>query len=115
MQRISISTPEPGQAYPQGTPPAGFLDRLALFVNAPVARMLSLLECPLCGAEDSATVIMVFGADNRVYGTTGQIEHFVIDHHYLPPDDFIAAVLTGPEPGTSAYQEKVAQASAATR
>jgi hypothetical protein len=31
------------------------------------------------------------------------IYHYVVDHHYLPPEEFISAVLDGPLPDSPEY------------
>jgi hypothetical protein len=35
-----------------------------------------------------------------VYAAPALIYHYVVEHHYKPPQEFIDAVLTGPQPGS---------------
>ncbi len=50
--------------------------------------------------------IRVFGENDQIYAAPTLIYHYVVKHHYCPPDDFVTAVLTGPLPGTSAYEAR---------
>ena len=53
--------------------------------------------------------IRVFGQDGTIYAAPNLIYHYVVDHHYRPPDLFIQAVLGGVQPGTSNYHELLCQ------
>lgn len=35
-----------------------------------------------------------------IYAAPALIYHYVVKHHYIPPQKFIEAVLTGPQPGS---------------
>lgn len=39
-----------------------------------------------------------------VYAAPALVYHYVVDHQYRPPDEFIEAVLQGPPPGSEAHQ-----------
>jgi len=39
-----------------------------------------------------------------VYAAPDLIYHYVVEHHYCPPDEFIQAVLEGPLPGSLEYE-----------
>jgi hypothetical protein len=38
-----------------------------------------------------------------VYAAPALIYHYVVEHHYKPPQEFIDAVLIGPQPGSSEH------------
>jgi hypothetical protein len=40
----------------------------------------------------------------RVYAAPDLIGHYVEAHGYCPPEEFIAAVLGGPEPGSAVWR-----------
>jgi hypothetical protein len=39
-----------------------------------------------------------------VYAAPALIYHYVVEHNYLPPQEFVDAVLTGPQPGSNEHQ-----------
>ncbi len=47
--------------------------------------------------------IRVIG-ESAIYAAPALIYHYVVDHEYKPPDDFIQAVMTGPQPGSEAHR-----------
>ena len=47
--------------------------------------------------------IRVVGAKG-VYASPTLISHYVAEHHYAPPADFLHGVLRGPGPTSEAYQ-----------
>ena len=48
-------------------------------------------------------LICVVGQDSKVYLSPDLIFHYVLDHHYAPPGEYVDAVLSGPRPGTVSY------------
>lgn len=52
----------------------------------------------LGGAE-----IRVIG-DEDIFAAPDLIYHYVADHHYLPPDEFVNAVMHGPQPDSAEFR-----------
>jgi hypothetical protein len=50
--------------------------------------------------------IRVFGHDGRVYAAPNFIYHYVVVHHYQPPEEFVEAVLAGPLPRSPEYEAR---------
>jgi hypothetical protein len=48
--------------------------------------------------------IRVFGEYETIYAAPTLIYHYVSEHHYKPPVEFVRAVLTGPRPPSDAYR-----------
>lgn len=106
-----------GQEYPKGQVSEPFVERLWTFCLFPVNQMRGYHECDLCteptfgvrfqrGEEQlwlGSAEIRVFGLDDTAYAAPNMIYHYIVDHHYLPPDVFIRAVLEGPLPDTPEY------------
>jgi hypothetical protein len=106
------------QPYPQGVPPSLFIDRLWEFCKVPVHGTLGIHDCELCQppitiyrVERAGEIaflgtaeIRVFGSEAKVYAAPTLIYHYVLDHQYLPPEEFIQAVLAGPLPSSAEYQ-----------
>ncbi|MFK7804791.1 MAG: hypothetical protein AB8G95_24375 [Anaerolineae bacterium] len=53
--------------------------------------MLGAAEIRVIGNED------IFAAPDLIY-------HYVADHNYLPPDEFIEAVMSGPSPDSAEFK-----------
>jgi hypothetical protein len=104
------------QPYLQGEVPAGFTERLWAFCRTRVNQTRGFHDCEFCSAnshtprrgEETITIgsaeIRVFGSDGRVYAAPNLIYHYVVEHHYEPPEEFISAVLDGPLPQSPDYE-----------
>jgi len=89
-----------------------FIERLWAHCQNYVREFRGYHECELCsepawpyigkrGNEELAlgsAEIRVSGKNGVVYAAPNLIYHYVIDHHYLPPEEFIQAVLESPLP-----------------
>jgi hypothetical protein len=51
----------------------------------------------------------VFGSDGRTYAAPTLVYHYVVRHHYSPPEEFVRAVLTAPLPDTPEYDARAGQ------
>src|SRR5262249_8758090 len=60
-------------------------------------------ECEFCGKARSSSEFEVPGL-GVVYCAPDMITHYVEEHEYRPPQEFIDAVLVSPPPGTSEYR-----------
>jgi hypothetical protein len=103
------------QSFNQGPVPAEFSDRLELICERwddgvealewPVAA--GPHTCELCGDFHAAGFVGVPG-DGILFVAPEMVAHYVDDHGYLPPADFVEAVLACPIPGTEEYELAVA-------
>ncbi len=112
---LAVGWLQPGRPFDVGETPAEFLPALLPFCLPPetVCPWPGLPLCPLCrqpvilpGEDRSAahlTEIRVIG-ETEIYAAPALIYHYVEAHHYQPPDEFIAAVLQGPAPGTAEHR-----------
>ena len=110
-------------AYPQGEAPVGFLDRLWAFCRERVNLTRGVHECELCseptfgvrvqcGDEElwlGSAEIRVFSREGSTYAAPNLIYHYVVEHHYRPPEEFIQAVLAGPLPDSPEYLARAEQ------
>lgn len=105
--------------YPKGDVSVEFLDRLWLIWDeAPINPMWGYHPCELCKSPDypvhikrvegkiplGATEIRVVSSNGIVYASPNLILHYISEHKYLPPSEFIEAVMNGPLPSTSVYK-----------
>ncbi len=112
---LAVGWLQSGRSFDVGETPPGFLPALLPFCLPPatVCPWPSPPQCPICrarivlpGEQDGAgklTEIRVIG-ETEIYASPALIYHYVADHHYRPPDEFIAAVLQGPAPGTAEHR-----------
>jgi hypothetical protein len=108
---------DPAFPFPTGMPPRGFPERLSEFVAASKASGISPMfgvfpgghHCELCddGAAHGAANIGVPSGD-IIFIAPALVAHYVADHQYLPPDEFVAALIHSPLPGTFAYRGRLA-------
>ncbi|MGK5641695.1 hypothetical protein ACSNOK_25745 [Streptomyces sp. URMC 126] len=120
---LAIGWLDPAHAFPRGAAPRGFAEALGeLCLRAAHARTRGRHSCPFPhgapGSGSPGTVgpegrtAPLGGAEVRVVAADGTwliapdlVLHYVTDHGYLPPDDFVEAVLGGrdaphgPRPG----------------
>ena len=103
------------QPFNQGSVPAEFSTRLDLICERwddgvealewPDAR--DAHTCELCGDFHAAGSVAVPG-DGILFVAPEMVAHYVDEHGYLPPADFVEAVLACPIPGTDEYASAVA-------
>lgn len=99
-------------AFPRGPVPGAVLDRLAwLCIHEPQEQKRGLHACELCPYDDHAWYHVVRdgerphvlgSAEVRVrgestsYAAPDLVLHYIVDHGYLPPPDFLAQVAALP-------------------
>lgn len=112
---LAVGWLQPGRPFDVGETPPDFLPALLPFCLPPetVCPWAQPPTCPLCrqrialpgeqrGAT-SLTEIRVIG-ETEIYAAPALIYHYVQAHHYRPPDEFVAAVLQGPPPGSAEHR-----------
>src|SRR5262252_3924445 len=90
------------EAFPTGESMPGFAERLKLFCEQPILLTMGYHTCELCGRERGNGEIRVLGTE-RFYAAPVLILHYVTQHEYRPPDEFIRTVMEGPLPGTKEF------------
>ena len=109
--------------HPTGSVTDAFVECLWEFCRIKVEATRGLHECDLCPKLEpgrqvtragetlwlGSAEIRVF-AEGVMYAAPNLIYHYVVDHRYLPPDEFVRAVLDGrPRPGSAEYAALVAE------
>ena len=109
-----------GQTFETGACPPGFLDRLAWFcVNQNDRATRGIHYCEICSNDETkqdtefgggefqsaislhradqtrllGTAEITIDAGERIYAAPNLILHYVAGHFYLPPEDFVRAVM----------------------
>jgi hypothetical protein len=102
-------------SYRTGAAPAGFVDRLRSFC-AGWGDSVEALQWPVAGGPHTCELCDEFRASGNLGVPAGAIlfvapqmvAHYVEQHGYLPPQEFVDAVLAAPAPGTAEYAQAVA-------
>jgi len=104
--------------YPTGDTSIEFQTRLLMFCKGVVNGTRGWHECEFCPAKPydpmaendldplGTAEIRVFHK-GRIYAAPNLIYHYVAEHHYRPPEEFIDAVLNAPIPSSSEYEQLI--------
>jgi hypothetical protein len=106
------------QPYATWNAPPDFLAKLWRYCRTPAVVWRHMLFCAKCSFkaeipctetwDDQQLVlgtgeIRVFGKGETVYAAPDMVFHYVKQHHYHPPTDFIEAVNQGEDPSSEFY------------
>jgi hypothetical protein len=94
------------QPFSQGFADPAFMDKLKLFYESRVRQSRGFHICPFCEArqfgistEMSGKTLILGSAEievkdeqGRVFVAPDLLYHYITEHHYLPPKEFIEAV-----------------------
>ncbi len=118
---LNIGWLSPEMPFQQGNVPWLFVERLKAHCTGPLFNSSAMRHpCELCHASSAIQAwvvpavpsdiacgtgeIRVEGTDGRLYAAPQLVLHYVVAHHYCPPDEFIQAVIDGPLPGSLHHQ-----------
>lgn len=107
--------------FPKGKVSDTFLDRLWVFCRTPIAVTRGFHVCQFCNMSPNSVPIIqrgneslkvgyaelrVFGNEDTIYAAPDLVYHYVEKHNYIPPQEFIDAVLKSPLPSSQDYRAK---------
>jgi hypothetical protein len=87
-----------------------FYEKLCEFNKKPwgFSQFLGYHECNLCQFEGKLGIKNIFVPhNNKIYVCPELITHYINDHLYLPPNEFIEAVLDCPPQNSMVYLKKI--------
>lgn len=100
--------------YPVGKTSIELQSRLLEYCKTPVNVTRGRHLCPFCkfSEEELENLDITYYSNaeirvihsNGVFAAPTLVWHYVTEHQYLPPQEFIDAVLNGPPPSSIAYQ-----------
>jgi len=88
-----------------GKPDEEILERLKIHCQNDVNPTFGIHPCELCGNVSGSAEIRVFGRDDKIYAAPSLIWHYMAEHHYQPPAEFLQAIQEGPLPDTPDYKK----------
>jgi hypothetical protein len=105
-----------GVDFPTSPADPKFVQRLWRYCGISVGQTRGLHECEMCRSRNANEVrrgderlllgsaeIRVVSREGHVYAAPNLIYHYVVDHSYAPPPEFVSAVLASPCPPEQAY------------
>lgn len=111
-----------GHAFPTMISDEETLDLLWLYCSISVAQTRGGHDCEFCPIGSAryferngqrlslgTSEIRVFSRDGRNYAAPTLIYHYVLVHHYKPPDEFLQALREGPRPPRKEYFDALAK------
>jgi hypothetical protein len=125
LNLVAIGWLDPEITYPKGKVSEVFIEKLELFCSYPMIMTFGIDWCHICNPSDepisfvkaklrSGKEIQLFGEydlripspdGTKIYATSDFILHFVTKHEYLPPQEFVDAVMNAPLPGTPEFEK----------
>lgn len=109
-----------GQPYNTGPVSENVVSALWRYVRCPVIQHRGYHRCELCqpiplrpitairngeSAHLGSAEIRIFGSDGRVYAAPTMIYHYMTNHQYSPPAEFVTALMTGLDPESVNYKD----------
>lgn len=92
--KIKVGWLDPIAPFTSGDCPQEFVDKLRTI--EPLVRTRGWHTCPYCGNSTSSNQFLIEtpGRGNRVmYDVPEMIIHYIEEHNYLPPQEFIDTVM----------------------
>lgn len=102
---VNIGWLDDAHDFPKGEVSDDFIVRLKRYIDYPVYNLcFGFHRCEICKEGTGSGEIRVIGKNGLVYAAPMMIVHYIQDHLYLPPDEFIQAVLDSPLPSSAEYR-----------
>ena len=109
--------------FPTEEPHSDLLDAVWEYCSILVVPTRGLHSCEFCTSPLNTFVrhdirrlfgsgeIRVFSSTGDVFAAPNLIYHYILQHHYRPPGEFLRAVESGARPGSDEYREMLGQLS----
>ncbi len=122
-ESLNIGWLKKGHFFKTGEVPEEFIEKLWNYLRYPVQVCRGFHTCDLCKNPKTGvpTVafksekrkvgyyeIRVWGQDKKVYAAPSLIIHYILQHHYKPPQEFIDAVIHSDAHSKEYYQKILA-------
>lgn len=82
-----------GNSFLTGDVPGKFVSALKTLCSCPILLHRGMHNCEYCGKESGNGQIRVCHSNRIWYAAPTMVYHYVVSHRYLPPVEFIEAVL----------------------
>ncbi len=116
---LNVGWLERPHEFPTGRVSKSKVKKLLAYYDYPVNQTRGFHTRTICRGKDrrsseflsgivGSAEIWVLANDGQVFACPKLIAHYIVDHSYLPPPEFLEAVRNGPRPHTEPYQEILA-------
>lgn len=103
-KELNIGWLQKDKTFNIGETPDGFLEKLKVYLEHSIFQTRGFHNCEFCNSEViSSNEIRVVSESGTIYASPMLVIHYVEFHNYLPPEEFIRAVMFGPEPASKEY------------
>lgn len=91
---LNVGWLDSSQLFCTGTTTSEFRDKLKILCQNPILLHRGFHVCQFCRkATGNGQIRVANSYNNRIYAAPALIHHYVVAHHYLPPDEFVHAVV----------------------
>lgn len=119
---LNIGWLQKGHLFSKGDVPEEFLEKLWKYLRYPVQVCRGFHACDFCNIAQKGVPIVefkgekrevgyyeirVWGKDGNVYAAPSLIFHYISQHGYKPPQEFIDAVMDSGDAYSDEYYQKV--------
>lgn len=113
---------EKGYFINKGSVPEEFIEKLWKYLRYPVQVCRGFHVCDFCKKPKNGIPIItykgvkrevgyyeirVWDENGNMYAAPSLILHYILEHDYKPPQDFIDAVMNSPDASSKEYYQKV--------
>jgi len=108
--------------FSTGTVSDEVIKKLERISKISVNRTRGLHSCEICGSKNIVihhidgepflvgdAEIRVFSAAGNIYAAPNMLLHYIINHNYMPPEEFLDAIISGPIPPDEKYFAKLTE------
>lgn len=119
---LNVGWLDAAEPYARGDVPSEFIDRLWQFCTFVLMPTRGYHICNFCKKRQLGPLVVtyenralrlgtaeirVIGRKGILYASPNLIFHYVTEHNYRPPEEYVRAVLTGPAVDSSKFLELV--------
>jgi hypothetical protein len=119
---VNVGWLDASVAFPKGPTAAEFVDKLWEYCCHPVVQTRGFHVCNICNEKEEPILhvtrgkmelklgtaeIRVFGSEGKIFAAPDLIFHYVTEHQYLPPKEFVDAVEKSLPPSSDEYAKEL--------
>lgn len=119
---LNIGWLEKGHSFNKGNVSGEFMEKLWKYLRYPVQVCRGFHSCDLCKKQIQTVPVVefkgqkrkvgyyeirVWGKDGNMYAAPSLIFHYILQHGYQPPQEFIDAVTDSEDAASDEYYQKI--------
>lgn len=115
---LNVGWLDKSMEFPTGRVANSTIEKLHDYYNSLQNRTRGFHRCNICRGGNRKTneflqkdhgsaEVWVLANDGKLFACPELIIHYIVDHDYLPPKEFLEAVNSGPRPNSNAYHHRL--------